>query len=246
MLDELRWTNERRCCNATGGTVLFQEKPAEGFVVSDYPCRPTKFPNSDHRDGSGVRCGIWQWQELEEIITPSAGLVWSPVGRTATRMGSAQPTRLPAGSGLPSGTVSSPRSITRPLICPRCETSSFFLLMVNPSFIRRQSIWRAAFSACHLAWDTALKGRTRKAAMLTSEPNQRGLLRAAGEQEDFRPLFAHQKTGPSAGLGSPRTHLLGTCSPADRRICVSSLGRSRGGRSKARFPPARLLHAGGR
>src|ERR1035441_8303826 len=121
-----------------------------------------------------------------------------------------------------SGTVSSPRSITRPLICPRCETSSFFLLMVNPSFIRRQSIWRAAFSACHLAWDTALKGRTRKAAMLTSEPNQRGLLRAAGEQEDFRPLFAHQKTGPSAGLGSPRTHLLGTCSPADRRICVSS------------------------
>ena len=76
-------------------------------------------------------------------------------------------------------------------------------------------------------------------------PNQRGLLRAAGEQEDFRPLFAHQKTGPSAGLGSPRTHLLGTCSPADRRICVSSLGRSRGRRSKARFPPARLLHAGG-
>jgi hypothetical protein len=53
-------------------------------------------PNSDHRYGSGVRCGIWQWQELEEIITPSAGLVWSPGGLTATRMGSAQPTRLPA------------------------------------------------------------------------------------------------------------------------------------------------------
>ena len=97
-----------------------------------------------------------------------AGLVWSPVGRTATRMGSAQPTRLPAGSGLPSGTVSSPRSITRPLICRRCGTSSFFLLMVNPSFIRRHSIWRAVFSACHLAWDTALKAGTRKAATLTS------------------------------------------------------------------------------
>src|ERR1039457_1640395 len=70
-------------------------------------------------------------------------------------------------------------------------------------------------------------------------PNQRGLLRAAGEQEDFRPLFAHQKTGPSAGLGSPRTHLLGTCSPADRRICVSSLGRSRAG--DARRPVFLLL-----
>ena len=147
--------------------MLFQEKPAKGVVDSDDPCQPTRFPNSDHRYGSGDRCGIWQWRKLEEIITHLAGLVWSPVGRTATRMGSAQPTRLPAGSGLPSGKVSSPRSITRPLICPRCETSSFFLLMVNPSFIRRHNIWRAAFSACRLVWDIALKGGTRKAATLT-------------------------------------------------------------------------------
>ena len=57
------------------------------------------------RDGSDVRCGIWPWQKLEETITHLAGLAWSPVGRTATRTGSARPTRLPAGSGLPSGTV---------------------------------------------------------------------------------------------------------------------------------------------
>ena len=53
----------------------------------------------------GVSCGIWQWQELDDTITHLAGLVWSPVGRTATKMGSAQPTRLPAGSGLRSGMV---------------------------------------------------------------------------------------------------------------------------------------------
>ena len=47
-------------------------------------------------------------------------------------------------------------------------TSSFSLLTVNPSFIRRHSIWRAAFSACHLAWDTALKGRTRRSAIASS------------------------------------------------------------------------------
>jgi len=29
--------------------VLFQEKPANGIVVSDDPCRPTRFPSSDHR-----------------------------------------------------------------------------------------------------------------------------------------------------------------------------------------------------
>src|SRR5450759_3342190 len=43
---------------------------------------------------------------------------------------------------------------------PQMRDVQLLLLMVNPSFIRRQSIWRAAFSACHLAWDTALKGRT--------------------------------------------------------------------------------------
>src|ERR1017187_7973102 len=62
-------------------------------------------------------------------------------------------------------------------------------------------------------------------------------------QQASRRTFARyspsRKRAICLGLGSP-------CSPADRRICVSSLGRSRGGRSKARFPPARLLHAGGR
>src|ERR1035437_2350301 len=64
------------------------------------------------------------------------------------------------------------------------------------------------------------------------------LLRAAGEQEDFRPLFAHPKTGHLLGLGSPRTHLLGRCSPADRRICVSSLAGRAG---DARRPVFLLL-----
>src|ERR1022692_332642 len=47
-------------------------------------------------------------------------------------------------------------------------------------------------------------------------------------------------------LGFTKNPPSGEVLPADRRICVSSLAGSRGGRSKARFPPARLLHAGGR
>lgn len=35
------------------------------------------------------------------------------------------------------------------------------------SFIKRRDTLRPAFDACHLVWDTGLKGRTRKAATLT-------------------------------------------------------------------------------
>ena len=69
-------------------------------MLLHYPWPQKGGARSDHREGIGLSFGTRRWQELEEIITHLAGLAWSRVGRTATRMESAQPTRLLAESGL--------------------------------------------------------------------------------------------------------------------------------------------------
>src|ERR1700687_107262 len=121
-------------------------------MLLHYPWPQKGGARSDQRVGIGLTFGTRRWQELEEIITHLAGLAWSRVGRTATRMESAQPTRLLAESGLPSGTGLSPRSTTRPSIDRRCGMSSFFSPMGNRSSIKRRDIWRPTFSASCLGY----------------------------------------------------------------------------------------------
>src|ERR1700738_5276020 len=88
-------------------------------MLLHYPWPQKRGARSDQGEGSGLSFGTRRRQELEEIITHLAGLAWSRVGRTATRMGSARPTRLPVGSGTDRGLLRSVLGPWSPV--PKCD-----------------------------------------------------------------------------------------------------------------------------